>query len=235
MRIDTRDIKTLERHLEVFSKQGYPTAVRDGLNTAAFQTRAASVKNIREQMTTRNAWTVKSVQVTQAKIGPIDRMQSVIGSLADYMAAQEDGEARVAKGSQGVPIPTTYASGEGRGVAPRRRMPRKANRLSNVRLANQLPIANDRQRNAIAVKMAARGKGSKYVFLDVGRRKGIFRVTGTRKSIKVQMVYDLTRKSVKRPTNEWLKPATSSVGARMDDIMVRAMRFQAHKLGLFRR
>lgn len=233
--IDTRDIKKLSQELETFSSTALPLAIRDGLNRTAFDARKKSIREVKSSMVTRNRWTEQSIRVDQASLGPITAMQSKVGSVADYMRTQEDGGSKVAKGSEGVPLATSYSAGQARGAKPRTRMPRNANRLRNIQLnGRRLPIANDRQRNAIAVKMAAKGKGSKYVFLDLGRRKGIFRVTGTQRSPQVQMVHDLTRKSVSIPRNEWLAPAVADAGRGLQDNFVRSMRYQAHRQGLFR-
>lgn len=233
--IDTRDIKKLSRQLEVFSSRALPTAVISGLDRAAFETRKQAISNVQESMVIRNPWTRKSIQVTRAKPMPIRYMHSVVGSVAQYMATQESGGSKVASGSEGVPLPTSYSAGQAKGAKPRTRMPRSANRMKNIQLRNnRVPISNQRQRNAIVVKMAAKGKGSKYVFLDLGRRKGIFRVTGTKRSIDVNMVHDLSNKSVVIPRNPWLMPAYERVSQRLQSIMISSMRFEARKLGLFK-
>ena len=72
------------------------------------------------------------------------------------------------------------------------------------------------------------------MFLDLGRRKGIFKVTGGRRRPKVRMVQDLTRQSVSIPAAHLLRDATRRTERKGPEIAVRALEFQLRRLGELR-
>ena len=226
-----RDAKKLERALRVFTKDAVPIATRDALNRAAFTAQRRARENVKEDFINRNAWSRQSVQVTQATVS---NQRSVVGSVAPYMKTQEFGGVIVRRGSEGVPIATSYSAGQGQGTRPRTRLPRKPNKMGNIRLSRRGRAASSRkQANIIAVKQAATSS-RKFVFLDLGRRKGIFKVTGGKRNPQVRMVHDLSRPSVIIRPRPWLRPAFDRTVRDVPELYVRALRFQAHKRRLFR-
>lgn len=231
-KIDDSEIKNLERKLKSVAIRALPFATKNTLNQTAFAAMRNARENVREGMINRNRFTERSIRVEQAQGLKITRQEAIVGSIADYMEDQEFGGVETKTGRHGVAIPTTYSSGEGEGSAVRRRLPRKINKLANVRLQRRKRgRGSRRQQNFIAIKEAA-ASGHKTVFMDLGRRKGIFRITGGKKRPKIHMIYDLSRTSVQIKPRPWLGPAVDKAAKGMDVTYAASLRFQLKRLGL---
>lgn len=225
-------VKQFESDLKHFAKRAYPFATKATLNGAAFEGRKFAQENLRNSMTLRNKFTEKSVLVEMARTLNVSRQQSILGSTAPYLLTQEFGGTKKGKG-RGAPVSTSYASGEGLTARPRRRLARKPNKLGSIRLQHTQAAGSRKQRNLLAVKAAA-GGGSKFVYMDLGKRKGIFRVLGGKKNPRVKMLWDLSRKTHTIPATPWLQPATQAAARRMPVHYEKALAFQLKRLGLFR-
>lgn len=233
-KINVKDFDEYEAHLKTFAKRAYPFATKATINKAAFETRKEAQGIIRANMTTRNAFTVKSIRVEQSRTLVVDHQAATVGSIAPYMAVQEFGGIKGKKGSEGVAIATSYSSGEGENARPRTKLPRKPNKLANIRLQRRAKGgASRKQKNAAAIRAAAES-GSKYVFLDLGRTKGIFKVIGGKRRPKIKMVYSLTHQSVAIPKNPWLAPAVAKTEKKIPQYYTEALGFQLERRGLFR-
>lgn len=231
--INDKQIKKLESDLKTFASQSLPFATRKTLNDAAFQTQRIAKADIERSMVLRNRFTLQSIRVDQARGLSIRQQAAIVGSTADYMADQEFGATETARGSQGVAIPTSYSAGQAENAQPRTRLPRKPNKLQNIRLKNRGSGSMTRkQRNLIAIQGAAES-GNKFVFLNLGRTKGIFRVVGGKRKPKIKMVYDLSRKSVRIPANPWLRPSYNEAARMVPAFYADALRFQLKRRGLF--
>jgi len=232
--VDTRDIKEMERDLKTFARKAYPFATRKTVNDAAFQAQRIARADVREEMVNRNRFTVQSIQVEQTKTLQVSRQAAVVGSIADYMEDQEFGAVKTKTGKEGVSIATSYSAGQGDNAQPRTRLPRKPNRMANIQLQRRRKKGTSRkQQNLIAIKQAAE-TGRKYVFLDLGRTKGIFKVTGGKRRPKIKMVHDMSRQSVVIPKNPWLAPAFEETTRMIPAFYADALRFQLRRRGLFR-
>ena len=232
--VNSSDIRRLESDLKTFARQSVPFATRKTLNDSAFAARAIAQADIKSGMVNRNKFTVQSVRVEQAKTLQISRQQAVVGSIADYLEDQEFGAIKSKTGKEGVGISTSYAAGQGLNKQPRTRLPRKANKMANIQLTNRRSKGSSRkQRNLVTIKEAA-SSGRKFVFLDLGRTKGIFKVIGGKRNTKIKMVQDMTRESVVIPRNPWLKPAFEEALRMQPAFYADALRFQGRRLGLFR-
>lgn len=212
---NTAQIKRYEADLKTFAAKAFPVATRSTLNKGAFSGRKIAINHVAGKMIERNSFTRNSVRVDKASGTDVSRQEARLGSIAAYMAGQEFGETLQAKGKHGRPIPTPASSGEQ--SLPRRKLPRKPNKFSNIALSRKAAAgANRRARNRIAVMEAAAGKGgSKFVFLDLGRRAGIYRVSGGKRRPKLRKIYDLSRRTVVVPQRKWLKPATDITAKQM--------------------
>jgi hypothetical protein len=231
--INDFETQEFEKDLKAFSERALPFATRSTINTAAFTTRRLGIENARNSMTLRNKFTERSIRVKKSQSLNIQAQTARVGSVQDYMRDQEFGKTNVKKGKQGVRIPTSYASGEGLHANPRKRVVRPSNRINRITLRNKQKRGKTRaQQNLIAVKEAA-GSKQKFVFMDLGRRKGIFKVLGGKKNPRVRMVHDLTEQSVTIPPNPWLKPATNETVRMMPTMYRDALKFQLRRLGLF--
>lgn len=233
-KVESRDIKRMEHDLKAFRAKALPFATRNTINQAAFTAMREARQNVGDDMVERNRYTRQSIRVEQARTLAMSRQAATVGSIADYMADQEFGSTEMKTGKEGVAIPTSYSAGQGRDAQPRTRLPRKPNKMANIQLRKRSKKgASRKQQNLIAVKTAA-ANGHKYVFLDLGRRKGIFRVTGGKRRPKVQMVHDLTRQAVTIPKNPWLFPAVEATRPQIQRLYGESLAFQLKRYNLFR-
>ena len=229
--IDMREIDRLKRGLERVAKKAIPYATRNTLNAAAFATQRTSREEVKDEMTLRNRFTLQSIRVEQTRTLNIRQQAAIVGSTADYMEDQEFGTVKTKKGSQGVTIATSYSAGQGES-RPRTRLPRRANTMASIRLSHRRNRGTSRkQRNLIAI-MSAAESGQKYVFLDLGRTKGIFKVVGGKRRPKIRMVHDMSRTSVVIPRNPWLAPSVKKTERIMPELFKRSLLFQAKRVGL---
>lgn len=231
---DSREIRKFEKDLRTLNKRAIPFAIKSAINGTAFKHREIWQGNIRADLVTRNKFTVGSIRVKQATTTNIARMQSETGSIAPYMFNTEFGGTEVASGKVGTPIATSYSARQGMKRQPRTRLSTGANKRKNIELKKPKSLAKSRKARVAAAINQAAASGSRYVFLDLGRRKGIFKVVGSKKRPKIKMLWDLTRKSVFIPAHPTLRPATDAVRAFTPGLYLEALKFQRNRLGLFR-
>ena len=231
---DFKEIAQYEDDLKQFAAKAFPFATRKTINDGAFQGQRIARADIGRTMTTRNTFTKRSIQVEQSRTLRVSNQFALLGSIADYMEVQEFGGVKTKQGKEGVAIPTSYSAGEGENAQPRKRLPRRGNKMASIQLQNRRKNGGNRKmQNMIAIKQAAK-TGREFVFLDLGRRKGIFKVIGGARRPKIKMVHDLSNDSVRIPRNPWLKPATDEAARMMPAFYADAMRFQLRRRGLFR-
>lgn len=239
--IDDRQIKEFEKDLKTFAHRAYPFATKSTLNSAAFSAQKTARRDVKTKMVTRNRFTEQSIQVDQARTLNVRRQAATVGSIADYMEEQEFGGTNVKTGREGVAIPTGYSAGQDK-QQPRTRLPRKPNKLTNIKLKQnrQRRPKNRRQAIVFAIQDAI-NTGNRYIFLDLQRRKGIFKVIGGRKGMKrgtsgakLKMVYDLTQATTPIPRNPWLHPAIKHTEKLMPGMYFKALKFQLQRHNLFR-
>lgn len=227
MSMDDREMRKFEATLGLLASKALGSAERRTLNVTAFEARTVARDLIAEKMVQRNQFTRNSIRVDQArKPGDFSRM----GSIAHYMADQEFGATQTSKRKHGIAIPTSYSAGQGH-AGKRTKVPTRPNKMQSIQLRRGgARVKNQRQQNRIAIEQASR-KGSKFVFLDLYRRKGIFRVIGRGRAARVEMVHDLTRKSVVIPKNPIIGPAAIKAGSRMPQFYRDALEYQLKRLG----
>lgn len=231
--INDKDIKRFERQLKTFKKQAYPFATKATLNTSAFKSRGFAQDGIKRKMTLRNRFTLQSIRVEQARGLNVDKQRSFMGSIADYMADQEFGTTKIKKGKRGVPLPTSFAAGQGQDAQPRTRLPKRANKLQTIALRNRRKKGSSRkQQNLIAIKQAA-ASSRKFVYLHLDRTEGIFKVVGGKRKPRIKMVYNLSHTAVRIPRTPWLSPAIAKTTPFMAGIYRDALLFQVRRHGLF--
>lgn len=223
------DVKQFEADLKRFKASAYPFATKQTINQSARNTVKVAKDIVSGKMTLRNAWTARSIQYDRAQGSVVSAQRALVGSTQPYMADQEFGTTKRAKGGRGVPIATPAASGET--SLPRRKLPKKVNRLSSIALkrAGAIRAGSRAQRNRVAVDMA-HGKG--FVFLDLGRRSGIYRVMGGKRKPKLRKVWDMSRPSVVIPQRRWLLPAVEAIAPRMPTYYANALRAQLARHGI---
>lgn len=216
IKVNLRDFTRLSRDFETIQKRALPHATRQTLNDLAFKGRGLWQDEMQRRFILRNDFTTRRVFVDKATGTNIPRMKSVLSSPNENLVKQEQG------GVETHAIPTGIATGEGRGVTPQHRLVRRPNKVSAITLGARVTSGTPAQRNAAAIQIAAR-KGQKFVFLQLRRRKGLFKVVGGRRSPRVEMVWDTTRKSVKVKPHPTLGPAVRRLDAMVPSIMQAAV------------
>ncbi len=232
--VDDRAVKRLESDLKEFAAKALPFATRNTINGGAFLTRKIALVVIGSKMTERNRFTTKSVQVRPERQElNIRRQEARVGSIAPYMETQEFGGIKKKTGKHGVAIPTSEASGEGSGVFPRKKIVRKPNKLANMKFTNRRNQGSRKQRNRVAIMEAISTK-RRFIFLDLGRRSGIYRVLGGKRNPRIKKMWDLSKRTVIIPKRPWLAPATKKAEKSMQTIYRKSIEFQLKRKGLFR-
>ena len=224
--IDFSDVAALENKLKRLQAASIPFAIGFTVNEAAFQTRKLYVAATQEKLILRNKWTERNIRVEKGSPRkPISR----VGSLLEYMEKQEFGGTEVKKGKEGVPIPTSYAARLPENQRPRTKRVTAPHRLSRIQLRRVSVAANRRRQNAIAISQAARS-GNKMVFLDLGNKKGIFRIVGGVRKPRIKMLWDLTEQSVTIPKTPLLKPSVDIVQQQIPSIYFNQLEKQIDRI-----
>lgn len=232
--IKDKDIRLYEGDLKALKHKAFPFAVRDTLNTAAFRTQTIARATVARKMVLRNKFTQNSIRVDRARGFNVRTMEAVVGSTQSYMEDQEFGVNSVSTGKFGLRLTTSYASGEGLQAVPRRRLAKRANKFRNIELDHSKKKGVSRkQKNLIAVKQAA-ASGDKYVFMDLGRKQGIFKVIGGVRKPIVRMVVDMTEGSTSSAPRPWLRPSFNKMVAAVPNIYKNALVKQLVRHGIFR-
>ena len=240
--IDDSEIEAFETQLRSAAAAAIPYAVRDALNRTVFGGQKQIRHGLGKRMTLRNRWTEGSIQADAARGRDVDRMAAAVGSVAEYMAEQEEGFTRRAGGKHGVPIPTPFAAGQGHAMK-RTRLVRKQRRMAAIKIkAWRRPgMTSDAQRNVVAVNVAV-NTGRRFTFLRLPNgRKGIFLVLGGRrgqmrgwpKGANLEMVWDLTRRTVATKKREWLNPEVDKMIEKFPEMYRRALINQLKRNHLF--
>jgi hypothetical protein len=221
VQIDMANIIQLERDLSKLYRKAVPFAERQAVNTTAFDLQAEARQTVRRTMTLRNRWTERGIQLTKATSR---NPEAEVGSLSDYMVKQEFGGTKSKGGKVGTPIATPYSSGEGLKAQPRKKLARRPNQLKNIRLTR----TKSGETNVAKIKQAQRS-GKKFLYLDFGRSKGIFRILKTR----IRMVHDLKQRTVVINPSPWLQPSVRRVLPRMREFYSDALEEQIRRQRLF--
>lgn len=198
--ITFRGLDELQRELEQLAKRSVPYAARETLNGLAFAGRKIWQGQMAETLTLRNAFTQRRVLVERASGTRMSEMQAVLGHTEDYMRRLEYGIGERGRRG-GLAIPTEAAAGQAKGSLPsgRKRAVRKSliiRQLGKVkRQSKSLPR---KARNARAVREAI-ANGTRLAYLELDRRRGIYKIMGGRKRPQIRKLYDLSRRAVPLP------------------------------------
>lgn len=221
--MDMRPLKKLVKDLEKTAKRAFPYAMREYVNSAAFLARDEFIKQAEKNLVLRSQWTKRSIQVDKVRGLNVAKQVAVMGSVADYMATQEDGAIIGKKGRIGTPIPA---------AAPGKRRTRGRvvgrNKLSNITVTGKALTGIRQRRNAAAISIAARHGGG-VVFLDLRSRSGLYRISGTKRGIRIKKVWDLSKKAVRVPRNPMLQQALAVVTPQLPELGKKALLFQLRR------
>jgi hypothetical protein len=216
VKVDLTSVAKYERQLGKFAKTAVPYGVRNALNTMAFEGRKAWQGEMRSEFILRNTWTTRRILVVKASGTSVANMKSVVGSPDDYLEKQEAGGVQLGS------VPTKVASGEGEGGGPRRKLVRGPNKLSAIQLTARSRKGTRKQKNAAAVRMAI-AAGKRFVFLDLGKSKGLFKLKGGGKRPAISMVWNTTKKRHTVRARPTLGPAVKTIALMADKILADAM------------
>lgn len=232
IKTDLREFEKAAKTLEDVRSKALPYAAREGINTIAFELQREWQGQIKRAFVLRNSFTARSVRVEKAKGLDVRSMKAVVGSVAPYMDEQEFGATKTKHGKHGVPVPTSSAAGQAQG-ATRTRPVQRRNYQSAIQLRNR--ISGTRQRkNAAAIAQAVRS-GTRTAFIETSSgRKGIVRITGT-KRLKLRMIWDLSKDSVRTAPEPTLGRSMKSMDGRSMSIMAAAIEKQIERALMRRR
>lgn len=226
VKVDLSDLKRLSRDLKAVSERALPHASRNALNDAAFEARKLWQEQMKDKFILRNDWTTRTLNVQRAKGTNVATMESSVRSNQAYLVTQEYG------GFDSGSVPTGVATGEGRGANPRKKLVRKPNKMGNISLGQRHRRGTRKQRNAVALHLAA-SSGKKFVFLELNKKKGLFRLSGGKKQPKLDMVWDTTSKSHRIRATPTLGPAIQRLERELPRIMTKALMDQLKRHKVF--
>lgn len=226
IKIDMKDVESMERSLRVMTKHGLPIAEKNTINKAADLGKAAYVNEVESKLILRNPFTKNSIRTRKAT--SLFNPESAVGSIQPYLERQETGGTiRPKDGASGVSIPTGEASGErGVNVSNRRKLPSGKNKIQNIRNVIKGKGRTRKQRNIDGVRKARAAKGGQFVLIETSKVKGIFKVTGTKKKPKIRMFYDIKHKTINTPKNPLLVPAIKSIKGKVTKQYTRELQRQ---------
>lgn len=227
--VDLRQVKRFARELERASEKAVPYAIRDYVNSAAFEAQREWKDVIGQRLTLRNNWTTRSIQVRKASGLKPKEMSSQVGSIADYMDEQEEGTTTAKSGKHGVALPTAGSAGQGK-AKKRTRPIRRGNYLSALHVPDGRVTGSRQRRNRVAMIRAIK-TGTRVAYLDLGKgRGGLFKINGSVERLrKPVMLYDLSRKATKTPASHTLQGALDAIQPRLPSIAVRAIMGQMNR------
>jgi len=233
--MDDEEIKQYASDLKTFAAKAYPFATKQTINKAAFGAQRGIKAAIGIKFTERNKFTQRSIRVEKARGLNVRTQEAVVGSTADYMETQEFGGQKARKGGVGVPLPTTISTGEGQGVKPRRKVPKGRMKLSKIKFSKtgKSKFKSKKQELFVKVLLASRS-GNKFLFLDTGKKKAIYRVKGKGRGAKLSMTHDLSHTSVTIPRTKIIQPATIGVTKFIPQWYKKAMVEQLKRHNLFK-
>jgi hypothetical protein len=221
--VDTRELTKFAKALKDLPAKALPHAARNTLNGAAFAARAEFNQRLGKNLTLRNTFTTRGTIVEKARGTNVNTMQAVLGNTRSYVGEREGNATNVKRGKHGVAVPTPAAAGQG-GTGKRTKTIRRKNFLSALSIARRVS-GSPKRRNAAALRMAAKGTGVAY--LDLGRRKGLFRVTGSAKrGMRITMLYDLSKPTTEVKARPSMQQAIEAVSAQLPAIALKAFEDQ---------
>ena len=230
--IDDKDVKKYEMQLKTLRFKAFPFATKQTMNASAFSARSHSQQNLKKDFILRNKFSISSIRVKKTNTLKISQQEALTGTIAPFLATQEFGGTKAKKGKHGVPIPTSFSSNEGERTIPRKKLPTRPNKLSNINLKNKRSRGTRKQANLIKVKEAAQSS-NKIVFLETDQMTGIYKITGGKRNPKPKLLYSLKEKSIKIPQNRWLLPSVERTKTEMPTIYKKALIFQLKRHQLF--
>jgi len=187
------NVKDYQRALKELTKTGFPTAMVDTTNIAARAVHTKGERNIRQKLTLRNQYTMRSLKFSPAKVrssGEAGYAQT--GSVSPYLPIQETGgTVRARRRKIAIPTKAARVGGVKTGVVARRY---RMNRIGKV------------------------GPGNKFFFMNT-RKPGLY----TRKGKRLIMIRDVSISRYRLKPTHWHGDAVKQFGKRslMEQVFIR--------------
>jgi hypothetical protein len=228
--VEFTGVKEMVAGLKKLRAQAVPYAVRNALNTQAFEARKQWVGFIERSFVNRNTFTQRSIQVVKASGLSAWLMQSVVGSTAPYMGLQEDGGTSRGKGAhKAIPAPTAAGLAAG---SQRTKLVRSRFYLGAINAQHPQLKGDRKQRNAIAIAVA-RKAGLKFAVLErPNGGKGLFLLGGRRGATTARLLWDMSRGSVQVPGSHTLERTLAHMLTQSERIYLDAIVQQLQRNGL---
>lgn len=225
--VELKGDKRMLGDLAKMRAKAVPFAIKNALNTAAFETRTIWQREIKSAFTNRNTFTANSVRVEQATTA---KLQAKVGSVADYMGTQEQGGTVKGRGSHKL-IPEAAAAGQAPG-GKRTKLVRARFYIGAIQAAHPKTTGGRRQQNAIAIAVAR--KTGKNVALLIRKKggKGLFWVGGGKRSLKLRMLWDVSRRSVHVKPEPTLERSLGVVKPKLEHMMQASLTQQMQRLSI---
>lgn len=217
--IDTKELRAFEADLLQLAKRGLPYATRKTINDLAWKAREEWQESLGKTFILRNQFTRRSILVEQARGSKIQEQQSAVGSVAQYMLTQEEGGTLRGRG-QSKPVPTVAARVSG----SLKKLVSRPNRMSRIQLKARHGNSQA-QRNAVQIAQSKKS-GSKFVYLEKGAKRGIFRRFGGKRTTRLVLVQNLSHRTVTIRPRETMGPAVQRALLWGPQFYYQALQFQ---------
>lgn len=233
MDIDDRQIRRLEKQINLLSDHAIPIAIQQTLNNVARKAWREGRRNTDREFQNRNTYSKRSQTYQQTRELDIDKMVAIAGSSAQYLAEQETGFTRTSK-SGGVWVPTAEAADQS---GQTRTKPIKAKfRRSRIRMAKpktKRPVSA-KQAHFFKLINAVRSR-SGYFFGEFKNTKGMWKIEGSLDTGRlvltgVRLLYSATRRTVYTPKTAWHSEGVDVANRDLEGEYYRALKRQFARL-----
>ncbi|MDB4988665.1 MAG: hypothetical protein JWN04_3843 [Myxococcaceae bacterium] len=227
VKVDLRELSKFARELEQIAKKAMPYAMRNTLNSAAFEARSEFNKQIGKQTTLRSTHLTRGTVVDKATLST---MKATVGNIRPYVAGLEEGRTNHPHRGAHVAVPLRPAAGQS-GVGKRTKLVRRPNMMSAIHLPSRVG-RSPRQQNAVAIRTAA--AGNHFAYLAFGETKGIYRVSGGANGKRPRLVklWDLSHASTKVAARPTMEATLRAITPRLPAIAEKALMDQLRRHGV---
>lgn len=227
IKVELKGAKEMVADLKKMREKAVPFAIKNALNTAAFETRRLWQAEVKSVFTSRNLFTVNSIRVEQATP---TKLQATVGSVAPYMGLQETGGTDSGRHGR-KPIAGPVAAGQAPG-GKRTRLVRGRFKLPAINVAHPALHGNRKQRNAIAIAVAIKSGSKRAVLERPGGGKGLFILGGRAKAPTVRLLWNVSKSSVHIKAEPTLQRSLDAVKPKLEHMMEAALTQQMQRLGV---
>ncbi|HET7545162.1 MAG TPA: hypothetical protein VFK05_35095 [Polyangiaceae bacterium] len=224
--VELKGAEKMVGDLAQMREKAVPYAIKNALNTAAFETRSIWQREIKSAFVNRNAFTQRSIFVEQATTA---KLEARVGSQAPYMAVQETGGTVTGRSGR-KPIPGPVAAGQAPG-SHRTRLVRARFRLGAIQVAHPALSGDRKRRNAIAISTARKQGKSLVLLTRPNGGKGLF-VIGAGKTFAPRFLWNVSRSSVHVRAEPTLERSLAAVKPKLDHMMEASLNEQMQRFNI---